>query len=140
MAPAERTEPSEESDPPPALLAPAQTPPTESSSAAFAPQTMTVVGVGFLRPLNRISRRDDTLGRVAGWVADSFVVRCLVRRLVRLLVGRHASPNQRATRLVPNSALSATRSREGPSSAPTGRSPARNMTSTFATSSWPSSR
>src|SRR4051794_18546317 len=80
MASGERPEPSDPPDRAPPAVVPDRDPPIAGAARpALGPQTMTVVGVGFLRPLGRISGRDDTLGRLARMVADSFVVRCLIR-------------------------------------------------------------
>ena len=49
-------------------------------------------------------------------------------------------PNQRCTRLEPNSALSATSAGDGPSSQPVGACPVTNVTPTFATWLRPNSR
>jgi membrane protein len=84
MPPAERVEPAEEPDlvPTPSTSTPVPGAPLADEDAGSTPSArpdMSLVGAGFLRPLGRVSRRDDVLGRVASLVADSFVVRCLVR-------------------------------------------------------------
>jgi membrane protein len=59
--------------------------PGRPAAARVDDSTGAVVGTavpgepGWLRPLARLSKRDDVLGRVAGLVAGSFVVACLLR-------------------------------------------------------------
>ncbi len=52
----------------------------------------------------------------------------------------HSRPNQRLIRLAPNSALAAASPEEASSKVPVGACPLTNVTSTFATWPWPTSR
>ena len=57
-----------------------------------------------------------------------------------ILDERQVDVRRRRMRLVPNSDFSAASAGDGPSRAPRGISPLTNVTSTFATCSWPNSR